>query len=152
MRIGKKMLAALLAIAMMVSLLPLPAFALEEDNSWDVEEVAFDNDPAESEEEEAIEVEAEEETVESVSEASTPRNMNKGTEIAEAVSDSSEDEIIASGECGSDGANVTWTLTSGGVLTINGTGAMVDYNGDGSPWTNHHVTSAIRPVRKPCKG
>lgn len=36
-------------------------------------------------------------------------------------------EIVASGECGADGANVTWTLDADGVLTISGSGEMKDY-------------------------
>ncbi|MBR0280076.1 MAG: leucine-rich repeat domain-containing protein, partial [Oscillibacter sp.] len=35
--------------------------------------------------------------------------------------------IIASGECGADVDNVTWTLDSEGTLTISGTGKMKDY-------------------------
>ena len=42
-------------------------------------------------------------------------------------------EIVASGECGADGNNLTWTLDSEGTLTISGTGMMKDYRGDKSP-------------------
>lgn len=40
------------------------------------------------------------------------------------------------GECGAEGNNVTWSLDSGGVLTISGTGAMADYSLSDSlaPW------------------
>ena len=51
-------------------------------------------------------------------------------------------DVIATGECGSDGGNVAWTLTSGGILTISGTGAMADYE-DISPWYEYQVTTAI---------
>ena len=37
--------------------------------------------------------------------------------------------IIASGECGAQGDNLTWTLDSDGVLTIIGSGDMKSYNG-----------------------
>ena len=37
----------------------------------------------------------------------------------------------ASGDCGKDGSNVTWTLDSTGLLTISGEGEMADYY---SPW------------------
>ena len=40
-------------------------------------------------------------------------------------------EVIASGYCGDDYTNVTWTLTDGGVLTVSGTGRMVDDKGYG---------------------
>ena len=35
--------------------------------------------------------------------------------------------VIASGECGAEGNNLTWTLTDDGVLTISGTGAMANF-------------------------
>ena len=45
---------------------------------------------------------------------------------------------IASGTCGAEGDNLTWTLNEDGVLTITGTGMMADYtdsNGEcDSPW------------------
>lgn len=49
------------------------------------------------------------------------------------------EEIIAQGNCGAAGneTNVTWKLTSDGVLTVSGTGDMADYeNTDGkrAPW------------------
>lgn len=36
-------------------------------------------------------------------------------------------DIVASGECGADGSNVTWTLDADGVLTVSGEGEMKDY-------------------------
>ena len=39
--------------------------------------------------------------------------------------------VIASGDCGE---NATWSLTSDGVLTIGGSGAMSDNNPNKSPW------------------
>ena len=36
-------------------------------------------------------------------------------------------EIVASGECGAEGSNLTWTLDADGLLTISGTGAMEDF-------------------------
>lgn len=36
-------------------------------------------------------------------------------------------QLLASGTCGAQGGNLTWTLTSDGVLTISGVGAMADY-------------------------
>ena len=43
--------------------------------------------------------------------------------------------IIASGTCGAEGDNLTWTLTCDSVLTISGTGAMEDYEWDtGAAW------------------
>ena len=58
-----------------------------------------------------------------------------------------EPTIIASGDCGKDGGNLTWTLDSTGLLTISGEGEMASYykeyaqgNGTivvvGGPWQN----------------
>ena len=43
-------------------------------------------------------------------------------------------DVIGSGNCGANGANVTWKLTSDGTLTISGTGKMADYEWEGTPW------------------
>lgn len=53
--------------------------------------------------------------------------------------------IIASGTCGAEGDNLTWTLSCDGVLTISGTGAMADYEYvDGgfssAPWNDYRET------------
>ncbi|MBO4676201.1 MAG: leucine-rich repeat protein, partial [Oscillospiraceae bacterium] len=53
-------------------------------------------------------------------------------------------DVVASGDCGADGNNLTWTLDSDGVLTISGTGAMADYNGNARPWADY--MSAITSV------
>ena len=43
--------------------------------------------------------------------------------------------VIASGSCGANGDNLTWTLDDTGLLTISGTGAMKDYSSSsGTPW------------------
>ena len=49
-------------------------------------------------------------------------------------------DIVASGNCGAQGDNVTWTLDSDGLLTISGTGDMKDYSISQSnlpPWHEH---------------
>ena len=46
--------------------------------------------------------------------------------------------VVASGNCGTTGheSDVTWKLTSDGVMTISGTGAMADYaNKNNQPWS-----------------
>ena len=45
--------------------------------------------------------------------------------------------VIASGECGNQGDNLTWQLTDDGVLTISGTGAMSDYGSSDTPWVDY---------------
>ena len=43
--------------------------------------------------------------------------------------------ILAGGECGDSGNNVTWTLDRDGLLTVSGTGAMYDYaSKEDVPW------------------
>ena len=43
--------------------------------------------------------------------------------------------VIASGECGADGYNLTWVLTEDGTLTISGSGKMQDYSDSSvAPW------------------
>ena len=52
---------------------------------------------------------------------------------------------VASGTCGANGNNLTWTLDSDGVLTISGTGAMADYsNNSESPF--YQRRSSIKSV------
>ncbi len=50
--------------------------------------------------------------------------------------------IKASGNCGKNGSDVTWTLTDDGKLTIKGNGKMADYgypyeSMDNIPWTSY---------------
>ena len=50
--------------------------------------------------------------------------------------------VQANGKCGD---NVTWSLTTDGVLTISGSGNMADYgSSDGTPWSN--VRNSIKSV------
>ena len=50
---------------------------------------------------------------------------------------------IGSGNCGASGNNLTWVLTSDGILTVNGSGAMANYeyeptiDGSTAPWSVH---------------
>ena len=45
---------------------------------------------------------------------------------------------VASGTCGAEGSNLTWTLDSDGTLTISGTGAMKEYEDyTQRPWVAH---------------
>ncbi|MBQ2264926.1 MAG: hypothetical protein II341_05905, partial [Oscillospiraceae bacterium] len=43
--------------------------------------------------------------------------------------------IVASGECGAEGDNLTWTLDSEGLLTISGEGEMENFSG--APWYDY---------------
>ena len=78
----------------------------------------------------AREYEATEETPdESVSEALAGELKSEGALLS--------GSIVASGECGDNGDNVTWTLDNEGTLTISGIGKIRDYQalgGTHSPW------------------
>ena len=53
-----------------------------------------------------------------------------------------EPTIVDSGNCGKDGSNVTWTLDSAGLLTISGTGEMVDYESKTDSASGEEITTA----------
>ena len=54
-------------------------------------------------------------------------------------------DIVASGTCGKDGDNLTWKLTCDGVMTISGTGGMMNYTDkDVAPWQSNR--SSIRSI------
>ena len=55
------------------------------------------------------------------------------TEIIENI----ENQFLASGTCGAQGDNLTWTLTTDGVLTISGKGDMKDYPDGDAPWSDY---------------
>ena len=66
--------------------------------------------------------------------ASTEETTTASTEPTEETTEPTldlfaEDEnVIASGECGAQGNNLTWVLTDDGTLTISGSGKMKDYS------------------------
>lgn len=45
--------------------------------------------------------------------------------------------VIASGDCGANGDNVTWTLYDDGELVISGSGSMAGYYNDNRPWKSY---------------
>ncbi len=55
------------------------------------------------------------------------------------------EDIIASGECGKDGDNLTWTLTEDGTLTISGEGAIGNYGYKTTPWYTYReqITAVV---------
>lgn len=57
-----------------------------------------------------------------------------------------EKTIVASGECGAQGDNVTWTLDNEGTLTLSGTGATADYNNYNPPPPWHDVYMDTRNI------
>ena len=70
-------------------------------------------------------------------EESTEPTITDTTETTEETEETTEplgNNIIASGNCGKDGDNVTWTLDENELLTISGTGKIRDYNEINPSW------------------
>ncbi|MCD7822436.1 MAG: leucine-rich repeat protein [Oscillospiraceae bacterium] len=132
----RKVLSLFVAFVMMFEVLPLASLATEIEDATEnvevsVEAVEEDTEEAEETVEEAVE---EEETVLLGATADEEEDSSDESGIATA-SDDEEVTVLASGECGASGDNVTWTLTSDGTLTISGTGKMKDYSSTSSPGT-----------------
>ena len=51
--------------------------------------------------------------------------------------------IVASGICGAQGDNLTWTVDENGLLTISGTGEMAGFLNSRGPWYNKGVKTAV---------
>ena len=49
-------------------------------------------------------------------------------------------EVVASGECGAEGDNVTWTLDNKGTLTVSGNGKTGNYTSSTTPWSSIRAT------------
>ena len=56
-------------------------------------------------------------------------------------------DIVASGNCGANGSNLTWTLDSEGTLTISGKGEMSNYT-NMSPWGYYSWYKKETQIRK----
>lgn len=65
--------------------------------------------------------------------------------LQEIIASASAAEVVASGECGADGDNLTWTLDDKGVMIINGQGDMRNYDLDNRPWElyKHSIIEVI---------
>ena len=63
--------------------------------------------------------------------------------VEETSSDTPAPCVLASGTCGAEGDNLTWTLSCDSVLTISGTGAMADYEWDKSPFFSNLSISSV---------
>lgn len=50
-------------------------------------------------------------------------------------------ETVASGECGIDGDDLTWTFDDSGTLTVSGVGKMCSFSR--APWKNQAITSVV---------
>ena len=119
----KKLLALLLCLLMLVSVIPLAAYASGEEI---VEEAAAEPAPEAVPEEEIID------------ESIPGESENLPEEILE--EGEGEDLLAPSGSCG---ANLTWTLEKG-VLTILGTGDMDDYSEENeAPWMQYSANIKV---------
>ena len=129
----KRIVSLLLALVLAASLLPVQVWAEEIDTTG--------NDTAQGD---------------TLPESSLQEGQNDNTELLPipeeqsaplALAAAQENEttpmqssngIVASGICGKDGDNLTWTLDEQGMLTISGEGEMEDYWQAGTaPWYEH---------------
>ena len=143
--IMKKLLALLMAVAVTFQLVT-PVFADTEgteEATVPTEAVVETEAPTEAPAEETTA--PTEETTAPTEETSAPTEATEETE--EATEETVEDialfadngDVIASGECGKNGDNLTWVLTGDGTLTISGSGEMAGYSMDNvrrttAPW------------------
>ena len=141
----KKLLALLMAVAVTFQLVT-PVFA-------DTEGTEETTAPTETVVETEAPTEAPtEETAAPTEETSAPTEATEETE--EAAEETVEDialfadngDVIASGECGNNGDNLTWVLTVDGTLTISGSGEMENYSDSSvAPWYSNRtkILSAV---------
>lgn len=80
------------------------------------------------------------------SDEGTGSDMNEDTYADFVFGEIKEEEVVdygsvvASGECGAEGDNVTWTLYSSGFLDIQGSGEMMNYTSrTNSPWRSFNT-------------
>lgn len=172
MKTGKRILAALLSVVLLFSLHPLSVLA-DDSDAEDLVSAASNPDemtpsdensddlaggPADPDEEdmpaETIVTDVPEQANPSETEdpAENPdESFSEETELAPGQGivipdkklSGTESEVIASGECGALGDNLTWTLDENGVLTITGEGEMANYDLTGpfsecsnAPWAD----------------
>ena len=148
----KKLLALLMAVAVTFQLVT-PVFADTEgteETTAPTEAVVETNAPTEAPAEETTA--PTEETTAPTEETSAPTEATEETE--EATEETVEDialfadngDMIASGECGKNGDNLTWVLTVDGTLTISGSGEMENYTDSSvAPWYSNRtkILSAV---------
>ena len=132
----KKLLALLMAVAVTFQLVT-PVFADTEgteETTAPTEAVVETEAPTEAPAEETTV--PTEETAAPTEETSAPTEATEETEEAteETVEDialfADDGDVIASGECGKNGDNLTWVLTVDGTLTISGSGEMEGYSSE----------------------
>ena len=131
----KKLLALLMAVAVTFQMVT-PVFA-------DTEGTEETTAPTEAVVETEAPTEAPtEETTAPTEETSAPTEATEeaAEETVEDIALFADDgDVIASGECGKNGDNLTWVLTGDGTLTISGSGEMAGYSMDNvrrttAPW------------------
>lgn len=148
----KKLLALLMAVAVTFQLVT-PVFADTEgteETTTPTEAVVETEAPTEAPAEETTA--PTEETTAPTEETSAPTEETE--EATEATEETVEDialfadngDVIASGECGKNGDNLTWVLTGDGTLTISGSGEMENYTDSSvAPWYSNRtkILSAV---------
>ena len=138
----KKLLALLMAVAVTFQMVT-PVFADTEgteETTAPTEAVVETEAPTEAPAEETTA--PTEETTAPTEETSAPTEATEeaAEETVEDIALFADDgDVIASGECGENGDNLTWVLTEDGTLTISGSGEMAGYSMDNvrrttAPW------------------
>lgn len=151
----KRLLSGLLALVLVVGMLPTAAWAqadVTEPEQPELTETLPSTQPEESQkaplpstlpqpsEEESLPTEAvtaptTEETVADVLPTETVAVETLSAEETQAaVALSEEDGLVASGDCGE---NLTWTLDQEGLLTISGSGDMINMSYGTAPWSDY---------------
>ncbi|MBE6990598.1 MAG: hypothetical protein E7426_07640, partial [Ruminococcaceae bacterium] len=128
----KRALSLFLALVMCLSLVT-PAYAVELEEAAASEET--DTEPA------AEELSAEEAAPEATrpEPAAEPASSEQGTPAT---------TVVASGTCGAEDDNLTWTLDDAGTLTVSGTGEMAGYHygiNEPAPWGDYRdsITAVV---------
>ena len=119
-----RLLALLLSMAMVFSLFPIGALAVEGEEETPAEDISVEEVPVEK-------TPAEEMPVEETPVEETPVEETPAEETPAEPTSTVQSFVEFSGSCGE---NLRWELTNDGVLTVSGTGPMNDSEERGSPW------------------
>ena len=116
----RQLFGVFLALCMAIAFLFVPTLAAETESDAEARETPMELTTTEAETSEKL--------------AAESSDVAQDLKITEEESAILASDIVASGECGDKGGNVTWTLDSEGKLTISGVGKMKTYNSNRPPW------------------
>ena len=128
-RRSSRLLALLLSLAMVFSLFPIGALAVEGEEETPAEDISAEETPVE--ETPAEEMPVEEMPVEEMPVEEMPVEEVPAEETPAEPTNTVQSSVEFSGSCGE---SLRWELTNDGVLTVSGTGPMNDSEERASPW------------------